>query len=103
MVQQVGKTEAASLIETAKRVILEEGMIKFVSAVRLSQVSIFSVMLRLPLKNLSALQGKAITFSAFFSGIYTDFQVISVFIYPELKDCLDFSHPSVCTQNVKCK
>uniref|UniRef100_A0A663F6D4 Multidrug resistance-associated protein 4 n=1 Tax=Aquila chrysaetos chrysaetos TaxID=223781 RepID=A0A663F6D4_AQUCH len=37
MVQQVGKTEAASLIETAKRVILEEGMIKFVSAVRLSQ------------------------------------------------------------------
>uniref|UniRef100_A0A8C0B8P8 ATP binding cassette subfamily C member 4 n=1 Tax=Buteo japonicus TaxID=224669 RepID=A0A8C0B8P8_9AVES len=42
MVQQVGKTEAASLIETAKRVILEEGMIKFVSAVRLSQVSIFS-------------------------------------------------------------
>uniref|UniRef100_A0A8C0FHW5 Multidrug resistance-associated protein 4 n=1 Tax=Bubo bubo TaxID=30461 RepID=A0A8C0FHW5_BUBBB len=42
MVQQVGKTEAASLIETAKRVILEEGIIKFVSAVCLSQVSIFS-------------------------------------------------------------
>uniref|UniRef100_A0A663F8J0 Multidrug resistance-associated protein 4 n=1 Tax=Aquila chrysaetos chrysaetos TaxID=223781 RepID=A0A663F8J0_AQUCH len=103
MVQQVGKTEAASLIETAKRVILEEGMIKFVSAVRLSQVSIFSVMLRLPLKNLSALQGKAIIFSAFFSGIYTDFQMISVFIYPELKDYLDFLHPSVCTQNGKCK
>uniref|UniRef100_A0A8U7M3J2 Multidrug resistance-associated protein 4 n=1 Tax=Corvus moneduloides TaxID=1196302 RepID=A0A8U7M3J2_CORMO len=42
MVQQVGKTEAASLIETAKRVILEEEIIKFVSAVCLSQVSIFS-------------------------------------------------------------
>uniref|UniRef100_A0A663MJT2 Multidrug resistance-associated protein 4 n=1 Tax=Athene cunicularia TaxID=194338 RepID=A0A663MJT2_ATHCN len=36
MVQQVGKTEAASLIETAKRVILEEGIIKFVRAVCLS-------------------------------------------------------------------
>jgi len=33
MVQQVGKTEATSLIETAKRVILEERIIKFVSAV----------------------------------------------------------------------
>lgn len=103
MVQQVGKTEAASLIETAKRVILEEGIIKFVFAVCLSQVNIFSVIVSLPLKNLSALQGKAIIFSAFFSEIYTDFQMVSVFIYPELNDCLDFLHPSVCTQNGKCK
>uniref|UniRef100_A0A8C0FJH0 Multidrug resistance-associated protein 4 n=1 Tax=Bubo bubo TaxID=30461 RepID=A0A8C0FJH0_BUBBB len=79
MVQQVGKTEAASLIETAKRVILEEGIIKFVSAVCLSQVSIFSVTVSL-LKNLSALQGKAIIFSAFFSEIYTDFQMMCIYI-----------------------
>uniref|UniRef100_A0A8B9PQ51 ATP binding cassette subfamily C member 4 n=1 Tax=Apteryx owenii TaxID=8824 RepID=A0A8B9PQ51_APTOW len=38
MVQQVGKTEAASLIETAKRVILKEVLIKFVSAVCFLQV-----------------------------------------------------------------
>lgn len=82
MVQQVGKTEAASLIETAKRVILEEEIIKFVCAVCLSQVSIFSVAVSLPLKDLSVLQGKAIIFG----GIYTDFQMIHVFIYTKLKD-----------------
>lgn len=82
MVQQVGKTEAASLMETAKRVILEEEIIKFVCAVCLSQVSIFSVAVSLPLKDLSVLQGKAIIFS----GIYTDFQMIHAFIYPKLKD-----------------
>lgn len=78
MVQQVGKTEAASLIETAKRVILEEEIIKFVSAVCLSPVSIFSVAVILPLKDLSLLQGKAIIFS----GIYRDFQIIHVLYTP---------------------
>uniref|UniRef100_A0A8B9PI14 Multidrug resistance-associated protein 4 n=1 Tax=Apteryx owenii TaxID=8824 RepID=A0A8B9PI14_APTOW len=39
MVQQVGKTEAASLIETAKRVILKEVLIKFVSAVSLPNIN----------------------------------------------------------------
>lgn len=102
MVQQVGKTEAASLIETAKRVILEEGIIKFVSADCLSQVSMFSVIISLAPKNLLALKSKAVIFHAFFSGIYTDFQMISIFIYPEFTVCLDFLHPSVCTQNRKC-
>lgn len=59
MVQQVGKTEAASLMETAKRVILGGGIMKFVSAVCLSRVSIFNVVVSLLLKNLWALQGKA--------------------------------------------
>lgn len=48
MVQQVGKTEAASLFETAKRVILEV-IIKFASAVCLSQVSVFKVIVGIPL------------------------------------------------------
>lgn len=100
MVQQVGKTEAASLIETAKRVILEEELIKFVSPVCLSQVSIFSVTVSLPLKDLSVLQGKAIIFS----GIYTDFQMIRVFIYPELKDWISCIllcvHKTVSVNNI---
>uniref|UniRef100_A0A8U7M3P9 Multidrug resistance-associated protein 4 n=1 Tax=Corvus moneduloides TaxID=1196302 RepID=A0A8U7M3P9_CORMO len=99
MVQQVGKTEAASLIETAKRVILEEEIIKFVSAVCLSQVSIFSVTVSLPLKDLSVLQGKAIIFR----GIHTDFQ-IRVFIYPELKDWISCIllciHKTVTVNNI---
>lgn len=100
MVQQVGKTEAAALIETAKRVILEEEIIKFVSAVCLSQVSIFSVAVSLPLKDLSVLQGKAIIFS----GIYTDFQMIHVFIYPKLKDWISWIllcvHKTVSVNNI---
>lgn len=103
MVQQVGKTEAASLIETAKRVIVEEGIIKFASAVCLSQVCIFSVTLSLPVKNLCFARQSHHCQCFVFSGLYTDFQMISVFIYPEQKDCLDFLHPSVYTQNSKCK
>lgn len=50
MVQQVGKAEAASLIETAKQVKLSQQplplqnvVIKFVSTIYFSQVSIFSI------------------------------------------------------------
>uniref|UniRef100_A0A8B9S7G7 Multidrug resistance-associated protein 4 n=1 Tax=Apteryx owenii TaxID=8824 RepID=A0A8B9S7G7_APTOW len=69
MVQQVGKTEAASLIETAKRVILKEVLIKFVSAVCFLQVRMSSVMVGLPLHlRICQLCETKPSFSVLFSG-----------------------------------